>query len=214
VAAAHKALDYAATACPRPLHLRHPGHPPRAGRQESRSSSKWTRDSYSFLLRRPMAVCSKHLQGRNAILTDALNHASVIDGIRLSKAKRYIIKHNDMADLEAQLKTAQGARSGSSPPTARSPWTATSPARKDLRPLRKVRCLSWSTTATCSGFMGKHGKGTHEHCGVMGPRGHHHQHPGKALGGAAAASPLPARKSSRPCVRSPAPTSSPTPSRR
>src|SRR5690606_2229878 len=46
----------------------------------------------------------------DAIISDELNHASIIDGVRLCKAQRYRYKHNDMADLETQLKAAQGAR--------------------------------------------------------------------------------------------------------
>ena len=64
----------------------------------------------------------------DAVISDALNHASIIDGIRLCKAQRHRYAHNDMADLEAKLQAAPAARAtGSSPPTARSPWTAPSP---------------------------------------------------------------------------------------
>ena len=63
----------------------------------------------------------------DAIISDSLNHASIIDGIRLSKAKRFRYANQDMADLEAKLVAAsvRGARSSS--PTACSPWTATLP---------------------------------------------------------------------------------------
>jgi len=121
----------------------------------------------------------------DAILTDALNHASVIDGIRLSKAKRYIVKHNDMEDLETQLKAAQGARFR---------VFATDGAFSmdgDVAQLQKIcdLCEKYDSLVMVddshsTGFMGKHGKGTHEHCGVMGRVDIITSTLGKALGGA------------------------------
>jgi glycine C-acetyltransferase len=64
----------------------------------------------------------------DAIISDALNHASIIDGIRLSKAQRYRYANRDMAELEARLReTAAAPGGGSSSPTGSSPWTATWP---------------------------------------------------------------------------------------
>ncbi|MBN2537760.1 glycine C-acetyltransferase [candidate division WOR-3 bacterium] len=124
---------------------------------------------------------------QDAILTDALNHASVIDGIRLSKAKRYIVKHMDMADLEEKLKSAEVQQ-------ARFRVFATDGAFSmdgDVAPLaeicelcEKYDCLVMVDDSHATGFMGKHGKGTHEHCGVMGKVDIITSTMGKALGGA------------------------------
>jgi hypothetical protein len=62
---------------------------------------------------------------QDAIISDELNHASIIDGIRLSKARRLRYRNRDMADLEAQLKAVPMQGVGSSPPTACFPWTVT-----------------------------------------------------------------------------------------
>ncbi len=123
----------------------------------------------------------------DAILTDALNHASVIDGIRLSKAKRYIVTHMDMADLEAKLKSEEVQK-------ARFRVFATDGAFSmdgDVAPLKaicdlceKYDCLVMVDDSHSTGFMGKHGKGTHEHCDVMGRVDIITSTMGKALGGA------------------------------
>lgn len=123
----------------------------------------------------------------DAILTDALNHASVIDGIRLSKAKRYIIKHMDLADLEEKLKSEEVQK-------ARFRVFATDGAFSmdgDVAPLKEIcdlcekyDCLVMMDDSHSTGFMGKHGKGTHEHCGVMGRVDIITSTMGKALGGA------------------------------
>jgi len=123
----------------------------------------------------------------DAILTDALNHASVIDGIRLSKAKRYIVQHNDMADLEAKLSSDDVRK-------ARFRVFATDGAFSmdgDVAQLgqicdlcEKYDSLVMIDDSHATGFMGKHGKGTHEHCGVMGRVDIITSTMGKALGGA------------------------------
>ncbi|HDQ99645.1 MAG TPA: glycine C-acetyltransferase [candidate division WOR-3 bacterium] len=123
----------------------------------------------------------------DAILTDALNHASVIDGIRLSKAKRYIVKHMDLADLEAKLASDEVQN-------ARFRIFATDGAFSmdgDVAPLEgicdlceKYDCLVMVDDSHSTGFMGKHGKGTHEHCGVLGRVDIITSTMGKALGGA------------------------------
>ncbi|MFO7675519.1 MAG: glycine C-acetyltransferase [bacterium] len=123
----------------------------------------------------------------DAILTDALNHASVIDGIRLSKAQRYIIKHMDLADLEEKLKSDEVQK-------ARFRVFATDGAFSmdgDVAPLKEIcslcekyDCLVMVDDSHSTGFMGKHGKGTHEHCDVMGRVDIITSTMGKALGGA------------------------------
>jgi glycine C-acetyltransferase len=123
----------------------------------------------------------------DAILTDALNHASVIDGIRLCKAKRHIVKHMDMADLEEKLKSDEVQK-------ARFRVFATdgafsmdgdvAPLEKECELCDKYDCLVMIDDSHSTGFMGKHGKGTHEHCGVMGKVDIITSTMGKALGGA------------------------------
>lgn len=123
----------------------------------------------------------------DAILTDELNHASVIDGIRLSKAKRYIIKHMDLADLEEKLKSEEVQK-------ARFRVFATDGAFSmdgDIAPLKEICDLCEKYDALvmiddshATGFLGKHGRGTHEHCGVMGRVDIITSTMGKALGGA------------------------------
>ena len=114
----------------------------------------------------------------DAIISDALNHASIIDGIRLCKAERYRYRNDDMADLEAQL--------AAKPPAPRFRLIATdgvfsmdgiiAKLAGDLRPRRaSTTRWSWSTTPTPPASSA-HGRGTPEHCGVDGPRRHHHRH--------------------------------------
>ena len=121
----------------------------------------------------------------DAILTDALNHASVIDGIRLSKAKRYIFTHNDMADLEARLKEAQDARYR---------VVATDGVFSmdgDIAKLDRIcdladkyDALVMVDDAHATGFVGKTGRGSHEYRGVMDRVDIITTTFGKALGGA------------------------------
>ena len=94
------------------------------------------------------------LTDEDAVISDALNHASIIDGIRLSKARRFRYANSDMDDLASKLKEAKaaGARArSSSPPTASSRWTATSPSWTGSAtwPMSTAR-WSWWTTATQS----------------------------------------------------------------
>tara|TARA_B110000459_G_scaffold203528_1_gene260374 strand:- start:1791 stop:3005 length:1215 start_codon:yes stop_codon:yes gene_type:complete len=123
----------------------------------------------------------------DAVISDQLNHASIIDGIRLSKAQRYRYKHSNMADLEIQLQEARksGARfilivtdgvfsmDGS---------IANLPAICDLAD--KYQALTMIDDCHATGFMGKSGKGTHEHHHVMGRIDIITSTLGKALGGA------------------------------
>jgi len=121
----------------------------------------------------------------DVILTDALNHASIIDGIRLCKATRYIYAHNDMADLEAKLKETAGARYR---------MIATDGAFSmdgDVAQVDKICDLADKYDALvmvddchCTGFMGKTGRGSAEHCGAMGRVDVITSTLGKALGGA------------------------------
>jgi glycine C-acetyltransferase len=125
------------------------------------------------------------LGAEDAIVTDRLNHASIIDGARLCKAKRLVFEHMDMADLDAKLKEAAGARfrmivtdgvfsmDGDIAPLA---------AICDLADRHRALVLVDDSHAT--GFMGPTGRGTPEHCGVAGRVDLITTTFGKALGGA------------------------------
>ncbi len=123
----------------------------------------------------------------DAVISDALNHASIIDGVRLSKAKRFRSDNNDMASLEAQLKAADAAG-------ARYKMIATDGvfsmdgivanlgAICDLAQRHGAMVMVDDSHAV--GFMGAHGRGTPEHCGVQGRVDILTGTLGKALGGA------------------------------
>jgi len=127
------------------------------------------------------------LSAEDAIISDALNHASIIDGVRLCKAKRFRFANNDMADLERCL---QEAREGG----ARRILISTDGVFSMdgfLANLQQVCNLAERYGALVhvddshsTGFMGKTGRGTHEHCGVMGRVDIITSTLGKALGGA------------------------------
>ena len=121
----------------------------------------------------------------DAIISDALNHASIIDGVRLCKAQRFRYAHNDMADLEAQLKAASGARSRIIVTDGSFSMDGT------IAQLDKICELADQYNAAVmidechsSGFLGKTGRGTHEYRGVMGRIDIITGTLGKALGGA------------------------------
>jgi glycine C-acetyltransferase len=121
----------------------------------------------------------------DAIISDELNHASIIDGVRLCKAQRFRYKHNDMADLEVQLKAAAGARSRIIVTDGSFSMDGT------IAQLDKICDLADTYDAIVmidechsSGFLGKTGRGTHEYRGVMGRVDIITGTLGKALGGA------------------------------
>ncbi len=121
----------------------------------------------------------------DAIISDELNHASIIDGVRLSKAARYRYKHADMADLEEQLKAAQGSR-------FRIVVTdGVFSMDGDIAKLDKIcdlaekyNSLVMVDDSHASGFIGKTGRGTHEYHNVMNRVDIITSTLGKALGGA------------------------------
>ncbi len=126
------------------------------------------------------------LKKEDAIITDALNHASIIDGIRLCKAQRFIFKHADMDDLEARLKEAAGARFrmiATDGVFSMDGDVANLSGICDLA--EEYDALVMVDDSHATGFMGKTGRGTHEHCGVMGRVDVITSTLGKALGGAA-----------------------------
>jgi len=123
----------------------------------------------------------------DAIVSDALNHASIIDGIRLSKAKRYRYENNDMADLRAKLEQAKkdGARFiliATDGVFSMDGYVANLREICDLAD--ELDALTMVDDSHAVGFMGEHGRGTHEYCGVMGRVDIITGTLGKALGGA------------------------------
>lgn len=121
----------------------------------------------------------------DAIITDALNHASIIDGIRLCKATRSIYKNNDMADLESKLKEAAGARYRVIATDGAFSMDGTvAQLDKICKLAEKYDALVMVDDCHCTGFMGKTGRGSTEYCGVMGQVDIVTGTLGKALGGA------------------------------
>ena len=121
----------------------------------------------------------------DAIISDALNHASIIDGIRLAKAARYRYAHNDMADLEAQLQAAAGARHKVIVSDGVFSMDGTIAQLDKICALAdRYGALVMIDECHASGFMGENGRGTHEHHGVMGRIDIITGTLGKALGGA------------------------------
>ncbi|TET45953.1 glycine C-acetyltransferase [candidate division TA06 bacterium] len=120
-----------------------------------------------------------------AILTDALNHASVIDGIRLCKAQRFIFKHNDMKDLEEKLKEAQSAKYRVIVTDGVFSMDGDIAKLDEIVPLaEKYDALTMIDDAHATGFVGKTGRGSPEYRGVMGKIDIITGTMGKALGGA------------------------------
>lgn len=122
---------------------------------------------------------------QDAIISDALNHASIIDGVRLCKAQRFRYEHNNMDDLEAKLKEAAGCRNRIIVTDGSFSMDGT------IAQLDKIVVLAEQYDAAImidechsSGFLGKTGRGTHEYRGVMGKIDIITGTLGKALGGA------------------------------
>ena len=125
------------------------------------------------------------LDGEDAIISDELNHASIIDGIRLCKATKYRYKNGDMADLEAKLKEASGARHrmiATDGVFSMDGYIAKLEAICDLA--EKYDALVMVDDSHAVGFVGEGGRGTPEHCGVDGRIDILTGTLGKALGGA------------------------------
>jgi glycine C-acetyltransferase len=124
-------------------------------------------------------------QEKDAIISDELNHASIIDGVRLSKAQRFRYKHNDMNDLEAKLQEAAGARSRIIVTDGSFSMDGTiAQLDKIVELAEKYDAIVMSDESHSSGFLGKTGRGTHEYRGVMGKVDIITGTLGKALGGA------------------------------
>lgn len=122
----------------------------------------------------------------DAIISDELNHASIIDGIRLSKAARYRYKNSDMSDLERYLKESSGARRRIVVTDGVFSMDGVVAKLGEICDLaEKYDALVMVDDSHATGFMGKRGKGSIEHAGVMGRVDVITSTLGKALGGAA-----------------------------
>jgi glycine C-acetyltransferase len=133
------------------------------------------------------AIFEGLLGEEDAVISDALNHASIIDGIRLCKAQRFRYANSDMADLETQLQAADagGARFKlvvTDGVFSMDGYLANLPAICDLAD--KYNAMVMVDDSHAVGFMGENGRGTHEHAGVMGRVDFMTGTFGKALGGA------------------------------
>ena len=121
----------------------------------------------------------------DAIISDALNHASIIDGVRLCKAQRFRYEHNNMNDLELKLKEAEGCRSRIVVTDGSFSMDGTiAQLDKIVELAEKYDAVIMIDECHSSGFLGKTGRGTHEYRGVMGKIDIITGTLGKALGGA------------------------------
>jgi len=121
----------------------------------------------------------------DAIISDELNHASIIDGVRLCKARRLRYKHNDMADLEVQLKQSQDCRDRIIVTDGSFSMDGTIAQLDKICDLAdKYQAIVMSDESHSSGFLGRTGRGTHEYRNVMGRVDIITGTLGKALGGA------------------------------
>jgi len=122
---------------------------------------------------------------KDAIISDELNHASIIDGVRLCKAQRLRYKHNDMGDLEIQLEASASARSRIIATDGSFSMDGTIAQLDKICDLAdRHDALVMIDESHSSGFLGKSGRGTHEYRGVMGRIDIITGTFGKALGGA------------------------------
>jgi glycine C-acetyltransferase len=124
-------------------------------------------------------------QEQDAIISDALNHASIIDGVRLCKAQRFRFEHNNMADLELKLQEAAGCRSRVIVTDGSFSMDGTIAQLDKICDLAdQYDAIVMTDECHSSGFIGKTGRGTHEYRNVMGRVDIITGTLGKALGGA------------------------------
>ncbi len=125
------------------------------------------------------------LDERDAVISDALNHASIIDGIRLCKAQRYRYAHDDMAELEQCLRQSASARTRLIATDGVFSMDGTIANLQDICALaERYDALVMVDDSHATGFMGENGRGTPEHCGVASRVDILTGTLGKALGGA------------------------------
>ena len=121
----------------------------------------------------------------DAIISDALNHASIIDGVRLCKAQRYRYANSDMVDLEEKLKESQGARLRLIATDGVFSMDGYIAKLDEITTLaEKYNAMVMVDDSHATGFIGKSGRGSAEHCGVMDKIDVWTSTLGKALGGA------------------------------
>ncbi|MDB4754445.1 glycine C-acetyltransferase, partial [Akkermansiaceae bacterium] len=127
------------------------------------------------------------LTAEDAVISDSLNHASIIDGVRLCKAKRYRYANNDLADLEGKLKQADADGARHKLITTDGVFSMDG-VIADLAGVHalaeKYGALVHFDDCHATGFLGARGSGTHEHCGLFGKIDLTTGTLGKALGGA------------------------------
>ncbi len=125
------------------------------------------------------------LDDKDAVISDALNHASIIDGVRLCKAKRLRYQNNDMNDLESKLKDASDCKTKLIATDGVFSMDGTISDLISICDLAdQYDAMTMIDDAHAAGFLGENGKGTHEHCDVMGRVDIITGTLGKALGGA------------------------------
>lgn len=140
---------------------------------------------YTSCMMANMGFFAAFLGEGDVIISDALNHASLIDGIRLCKAERAIFRHMDMGDLEAKLKEQQQKRMRCIVTDGVFSMDGDVASLKGICDLaEKYDALVVVDDSHATGFMGERGRGTHEHCGVLGRVDVITSTYGKALGGA------------------------------
>jgi glycine C-acetyltransferase len=125
------------------------------------------------------------LSAEDAVISDELNHASIIDGIRLCKAQRHRYRNSDMADLRAKLEATSGARFRMIATDGVFSMDGTIAKLREICDLaEQYHALVMVDDSHAVGFMGRTGRGTHEHCDVVGRVDILTGTLGKALGGA------------------------------
>ena len=127
------------------------------------------------------------LTAEDAVISDSLNHASIIDGVRLCKAQRYRYDNNDLSDLEARLQEAEAAGARQKLITSDGVFSMDGViAQLDgIHELAaRYDALVHFDDCHATGFLGSRGRGTHEHCGLFGKIDLTTSTLGKALGGA------------------------------
>ena len=157
------------------------------------------------------------LDAECAVISDALNHASIIDGIRLCKARRYRYAHSDLADLEAKLQEAADAKMRliATDGVLQHGWRCSQTSKRSVTSPSSYDAMVVVDDSHATGFFGKTGRGSVEHCGVLGRVDLITSTLGKALGGGLGGLPRQAARRSSICFGSVRVLiSSPTPSPR
>ncbi|MDB5263825.1 MAG: 2-amino-3-ketobutyrate CoA ligase [Adhaeribacter sp.] len=149
--------------------MRHTGYTQRAGTELAEFLGTEDTILYAAAFDANGGVFEPLLGEDSGIISDALNHASIIDGVRLSKAKRFRYNHNDMADLEAKLQEARDLKHRIIVTDGSFSMDGTIAQLDKICDLAdKYQALVLVDESHSSGFIGKTGRGTHEYRNVMG----------------------------------------------